>query len=203
MVSELAIRPWLESGSGNLMPLSIPDKPFVGTVGKENSLAVDRREDRLICRVTRSSFWLIQIVLLLFGGALSAYLWSSRHSSAAPLPLPFMILAWVLTISCWLAFLRNLFGAPHLDLMYSTGEIRLFRRRSAEPWKKIQKNEMSGFEISQQFYSYRGRQAVNYLLSLLTVAGKRIPLCASTEEQMIRSLAGDFERITARKLETP
>ncbi len=201
MTNESALRLLLGSLEGARMPTSFPDKPFVGFLGDENTLAVIRGDDRLLCKMTEASYRFRQAILVLFAGSLSALLWFTFDNPAARLPLPVSILVWTLTLICWFVLVRNLFGTPRLELRYGTGEIWLFKWRSAEPWKKFQKNEMRAFEISKQTYQYKSAESVNYLLSLLTVDGERVRLCASTDEQLIRSLAGDFEKITGRKLE--
>lgn len=179
----------------------LPDSPFVGYLARENEIAVVEGTGELMCKSLRGVVVFKQVILLLFGGGLTAAVWFSvSHPALASMPWFVTVLIAVLALVCWLVFFRNLLGTPFFRVSQASGEILLFRRRSREPWKRIPASEISHFSIEKQFYIYDSEQAENAVLLLFTTAGERRALCGSPNQPLIRSLAERLEQLTGKRL---
>lgn len=179
----------------------LPDSPFVGYLARENEIAVVEGTGELTCKSLRGAVAFKQVILLLFGGGLTAVVWFSlSHPTLASMPWVVTVLIAVLALVCWLVFFRNLLGTPFFTVSQTSGEILLFRRRTREPWKRIPVSEISHFSIAKQFYNYNSEQAENAVLLLFTTAGERRALCGSPNQLLIKSLAERLEQLTGKSL---
>jgi hypothetical protein len=197
-----------------------PDKVFVGFIAAKNEIEVLERDGELICKSLRDVVLFKQIILLLFGGGLTAGLWFSvRNPAIAHMPLFWTLFMAAMATICWLIFFRNLLGTPRFVVSAATGDIALFRRRTPAPWKTIHASEISHFAIETlvlwdeqlpptdaagiggDVAPVRRRGEVpNAVLVLFTVAGERRPLCGSPERELIESLGEKLARLTQRKV---
>ena len=181
---------------------AFPDVPFVGHLGTKNEILVVEAEGNLVCKTLRDVVVFTQVIALLFGGALTAWVWFSlSNPGSAHMPLFWTGLVALLALACWLAFFRNLLGTPHFEASVGTGDISLFRRRTREPWKTIRPAEISHFCIEKQFYTHEQLQEENAVLVLLTTNGGRVILCGSPYRAVIQSLAVRLGQLTQRKVE--
>jgi hypothetical protein len=179
----------------------LADSPFVGHLARENELAVVETAGELICKSLRGVIVFKQVIVLLFGGGLTAAVWFSlSHPAIASMPWFATALMATLALVCWLVFFRNLLGTPFFTVNQASGEILLFRRRTREPWKRIHASEILHFNIEKQFYIYDSQQAENAVLLLFTTAGERCVLCGSPNQQLIRFVAEKLEQLTGKSL---
>jgi hypothetical protein len=179
------------------MPAPFPDKPFVGMPGSEKSVSISRQSDRIVCSLARHTFWFVQSILLLFG-ILSAYIswgfWATAEGADAP--LYFRIFTPAFTLILWLVLFRNLLGPPRVEILLSTGDLLFFKRRTAQPAFTILKQDVMGFDLSEQFYGSLGENYWrNFVVSVSTVDGKRLALCASPNQKLMQSFVADLASI--------
>ncbi len=182
-----------------------PDKVFVGFIAAKNEIEVLERDGELVCKSLRDVVLFKQIILMLFGGGLTAVLSVSvRHPPIAHRPVFWTIFMAAMAAICWLIFFRNLVGTPRFVVSAATGDIALFRRRTPAPWRTIHASEISHFTIETLFYwdeQLPPRDEVpNAVLVLFTVAGERRPLCGSPKRELIESLGEKLARLTQRKV---
>jgi hypothetical protein len=180
------------------MKMSMPDRTFVNYLGKGNTLGVIHGEDRLTVRTN----WFTKIIVFLWSVALAGASWLLTFHEQSP--LFWLLLVWLLTLLCWLAFVRNLFGTPRAEILYATGEIQLFRWRSAQPKRTICRDEVAGWTIEKQSYVLsEGNSSVeNSVLILRMRSAERLPLCASDDGDLIRNLAEELSRLTGAELKS-
>jgi hypothetical protein len=179
------------------MPPPFPDKPFIGMPGSVKSVEVSREDDRIVCYQAQRTFWVVQVTLFLLG-LLAAYytwtFWATGEGLDAPMYL--RILVPLLAPALWLPFVRNLLGPPRVEILRSTGDILFFNRRTARPAFIIRRQDVAGFDLTEQFYGSLGEEYWrNLVLSLNTPEGKRIALCASSDEKLMHSFAAELASI--------
>ena len=179
------------------MPAPFPDKPFVGMPGSERSVEISRQSDRIVCYLARHTFWFVQAILFLFG-LLSTYIswtfWATAEGAEAP--LYFRIVALPFTLILWMLFFRNLLGQPRIEILLSTGELLFFKRRTGQPAFTILRQNVAGFELSEQFYGSLGENYWrNLVVSVSTRDGKRLALCASPNEKLMQSFVTELASI--------
>jgi len=103
--------------------MAFPNKPFVGLPGSERSVENLRANDRIVCRLARHTLQFVEVILFLFGLLIAYMSWTMWTSAeAAKTPLYFKIATPALGLICWLAFFRNLFGTPRIEVLLSTGD---------------------------------------------------------------------------------
>ncbi|HZZ17935.1 MAG TPA: hypothetical protein VFE25_01130 [Opitutaceae bacterium] len=170
------------------MTPTFPDRPFVGQLGRENTLQVLSRPDRIICRVTRGSVWFSQLILLFFGSFLAFVVWTAHQDRSFRMPLPFLILVWVLALACWGVFLRTLAGMARIEIVGDTGNVLFFRYNTRIPRRVVRRSEIRRIGVETQMYTSRSVQTANYLLSLHLEGDVKVPLCASPSEREVRLL---------------
>jgi hypothetical protein len=112
-----------------------------------------------------------------------------------PFPLIFAVVAWILA-ACWLVFPRNLAGAPRIEVLSGSGEVLFFRTARGTVSRILRRDEIARFAEEIQLYPSRGHPTKNHVLSLFTVGGAKVPLCASPEEPLIRALESEISRVT-------
>jgi len=185
------------------MPPPFPDKPFVGMPGSERSVEISRESDRLVCYLARHTLWFVQAILFLFGLLLtyiSWTFWATAEGSEAP--LYFRIFAPCFALVLWMLFVRNLLGPPRIEILLSTGDLLFFKRRTAQPAFAIRRQDVAGFGLSEQFYGSLGeRYWRNLVVSVTTSDGKRMALCASPDENLMRSFVTELESVLGLKRE--
>jgi hypothetical protein len=179
-----------------------PDHPFVAHIAAKNEVEMLERDGNLICKSLRSTVLFVQIATFLFGTGLTAGVWYSlTHPETAKMPWFWTGLMALLGFICCAVFIRNIFGTPRFEVSGATGEILLFRRRTREPWKRIDRSEISRFRLEPQIYFDEGREVENLVLLLMDASGERRPLCASPEASLIRALAEKMAAMTQRPVE--
>jgi len=179
------------------MPAPFPDKPFVGLPGSEKSVEISRQSDRIVCSLASHTFWFVQAILFLFG-VLSTYIswgfWATAEGAEAP--IYFRVFTPCFTLILWLVFVRNLLGPPRIEILLSRGDLLFFRRRTAQPAFTILKNDVTGIDLSEQFYGSLGENYWrNFVVSVSTSDAKRLTLCASPDEKLMQSFATDLASI--------
>jgi len=181
------------------MTMTSNDRPFVGHVCGRNEIEVIERSGDLVCKTRGRILLANQVVLFVFGAASTAGLWLSiARPATLTLPWVWRTLLACLALICWPVFFRNLLGRPRFEVSGGRGEILLFRRNTDEPWMRIAAAEISHFTIEKRTYKDESLRAENAVLILFTTSGARRALCASTSQELIRSLAEGVEGLTQR-----
>jgi len=179
------------------MPPPFPDKPFVGMPGSEKSVEISRQSDRIVCSLANHTYWFVQAILFLFG-VLTTYsswtFWATAEGAEAP--LYFRIFMPPFTLILWILFVRNLLGPPRIEVILITGDLLFFKRRTAQPALTILKQNVTGIDLSEQFYGSLGEKYWrNLVVSVSTSDGKRLALCASPDEELMRLFVKDLETV--------
>ncbi len=169
----------------------LPPKPFVGLSGSESTVAIERRSDRMVCRLSAGALGFVETILVLFGGLLVFVSWL-MWTGAEKAPMYFKIAVPALAMVCWAVFLRNLLGTPRIEIPYSSGGLLFFRRRTATPAFSIPRQQIRGLELSEVFFGSSSKQWRNYLVTVVTADGKRQALCASPQQDLMRSFMTDL-----------
>ena len=186
------------------MPLkTFGDKPFVGQFSLKNELEVIDQSGLLICKSLQNVVLLRQIVLAVFGCALTAGAWYLIQNPTYPKRQLF----WILFLSafaliCWLAFIRNLFGTSRFEFNYTTGELFLFRHSTREPWKRIPKQDIERFLVETQLYRSETTRVKNSVLLFYNSIGQRRALCASPDHALVLALGTKLSQLTQRPLDS-
>jgi hypothetical protein len=185
------------------MPPPFPDKPFVGLPGSERSVEISRDSDRVVCYLARHTLWFVQAILFLFGLLLTYISWTFwATAEGAEAPLYFRVFTPCFTLICWLVFFRNLLGLPRIEILLSTGDLLFFKRQTTQPAFTIRRQDVAGFDLSEQFYGSMGESYWrNFVVSVNTSDGKRMALCASPDEKLMRSFVTELESILGVKRE--
>lgn len=183
------------------MPAPFPDQPFVGMPGSEKSVEVSRHDDRLVCCQVRRAFWLVQAALFLSGVLLADLTWTFwATAGGAGAPLYLRILVLLLALILWVLFFRNLAGPPRIEILLKTGDLLFFHSRTAQPAFVIRRQDVAGFDLTEQFYGSLGEQFWrNLVIAVTTLDGKRLALCASPDEKLMHSFVTELASI----LKTP
>ncbi|HLY62380.1 MAG TPA: hypothetical protein VKV95_16690 [Terriglobia bacterium] len=176
------------------MPAPFPDKPFVGMPGSEKSVEISRTEDRIVCCQASRTYRYSQAILVIFG-LLLAYMawgfWANPEGAAAPLFIRLLTLLFALAL--WFLFIRNLLGPPRIEVVISSGDLQFFRRRTARPVFIVRKQDVVGFDLTEQFYGSLGEEFWrNLVISVNALGGRRIALCASPDEKLMQSFAAEL-----------
>jgi hypothetical protein len=184
------------------MPPPFPDKPFVGMPGSEKSVQISRESDRLICSLARHTLWFAQLVLFLFGLVLAWVAWRFWATpQGADTPLYIRIVVPFSAAGIWVLFIRNWLGPARIEILLSNGDMLFFDRRTAQPISTLHREDVAGFDLTEQFYGSLGeRYSKNCVVSVSTTEGRRIALCASPDEKLMHSFASELATVLGVQL---
>src|SRR5690348_10888800 len=179
------------------MPAPYPDKPFIGMPGSERSVRISRESDRIVCCLARHTLWLVQLILFLTGLVLAWIGWNLWMTpQGADTPAYIRISVPLVAALVWALMIRNRRSQPRIEILLGNGDLLFFTRRTAQPESVMHRGDVATFDLTDQFYGSLGEKYwKNYVVSVVTAEGRRITLCASPDEELMRSFASDLAGI--------
>lgn len=165
--------------------------------GSEKSVQISRESDRLVCSLACHTFWLTQLILFLFGLVMAGVAWTFWVTpQGADTPFYIRIVVSLSAAGVWVLFVRNWLGPARIEILLSNGDLLFFRRRTAQPTSILHRENVAGFDLTEQFYGSLGeRYWRNCVVSVSTTEGRRIVLCASPDEELMHSFASELATI--------
>lgn len=174
--------------------------PFVGYVGRQNTVQITRERNGIVCRLNRSTYRLILLAMVLFGPVLTLVLWLNRDN--VNLDGPGWLIIYIgtgivlLNLVAWLFLLRHLIFVRRIEVPYSSGDILFFRSRSGGAIDRIHRGDIQRIEMGEVMHLGEDGRTQNHTLSVVTRGAERTMLCVSTDRSLIREFAEDLAEIT-------
>jgi hypothetical protein len=177
-------------------------RPLVGFAGTANHIVIQRNADGLICRLSMSTYAYVLMLTALFGPFLAAvmYFQPKWMNPAAHTPAIINGLVWCMTLLSSILFVRYLRGRPRIEVSCSARDIRYFNTWGSQPAFIVRQDEIRSLNVEEHFFLDEGTRVTNFFVSLTTREGVRKGLCVSTDEQLIRSLHRELEKLLDRRI---
>jgi hypothetical protein len=170
-------------------------RPLVGFMGIGNSISVQRRPDVIHCRVSTGTYVFLLAGTATFGPALGFLLYFRPERLEPHIPGLILGAVWLLSILSSVAFVRYALGCPRFTASFITGDIRYFAWWGSAPSLILRRGEIRTLEVEERFFLNEGSRVPNYCLIAISSTDQRYAVCVSTDEQLIRGLKSELEKL--------
>lgn len=195
-MSLASISPVIDSVREPRMRTTKQVQPLVGLLGAKNHVEVIRSTGQLICRLRRSSHLFVVLASLASGPGVATIVWLNRSESNNPL---FVITAALILNAIFTGiFLYYVLANPIVRADFSRRELSYSHWRGSSPVWTLSGQEIASFGISRQDYLEEGERFENHILFVTTRKGDSIPICISTDEQLVAALLTDLKGLAAK-----
>jgi hypothetical protein len=172
-------------------------RPLVGFIGIQNSITVQRRADGIHCRISSSAYVFLLAGTATFGPALSFLLYFRPEKLELHTPGIVLGAVWFLSILSSAIFVRYALGCPRFKATYDTGDILYFAWWGSAPSIVLRRREVRSLEVEKRFFLNEGNRVPNYVITAITNADQRYAICVSNDEQLVRGLKNELEKLGA------
>ncbi|MEO1366748.1 MAG: hypothetical protein AAFX50_06195 [Acidobacteriota bacterium] len=171
--------------------------PFVGWAGSKTTIRIFRTEDKIACRITSGTLWILRAGMTLFGPGLTA--WLAAYAADLvdkKVPWPIVGVLSLVAALAWWILLRSFLLRPRFEASTSRSRLDLYRRPRGEPFLRLHADEVASLGLKPKIYRPdEGPSVVNQMVMLRTRAGEELALCASPDAAEMRRLRDELATI--------
>ncbi|MEM8994038.1 MAG: hypothetical protein AAGF23_04520 [Acidobacteriota bacterium] len=179
--------------------------PFVGWAGSKTTIRILRTEDKIACRITSGTLWILRAGMTLFGPGLTA--WLVAYGSGLvlkPVPWPIVGVLSLVAALAWWILLRSFLLRPRFEASTSRSRLDLYRRPRGEPFLRLHADEVASLGLKPKVYRPDGGPSVvNQMVMLRTRGGEELALCASPDAAEMGRLRDELATILRSEKSPP
>lgn len=175
--------------------------PFVGWAGSKTTIRIDRTEDKIACRITSGTLWILRAGMTLFGPGLTAWLVAYGMGLVdKKVPWPIVGVLSLVAALAWWNLLRSFLLRPRFEASRTRSRLDLYRRQRGVPLLRLHADDVASLGLKPKVYRPdEGTSVVNQMVMLRTNGGEELALCASPDSAEMRRLRDELATILCDK----